>query len=283
MYFPRYWQRATVKGPNREGNIFETTAWGWSDTSNEEALAKATERAHAALARLPKDRRGPSTYYEGRPFREPILQDCSGAGIRSLITRNSFGCDVLNTDGVGFADLDCEPLRTSLWANLFGSAKKQLAEHQQRWEQLALSKLREWQRNNPSWGLRIYRTAGGLRVLVISKPVRADDEAKQWLASIGSDPLYRRLCADQKSFRARLTPKPWRCGVRQLDVRFPCSSPKDEQRLAAWLERYQEKSGGFAVCEYIETAGPDTSDAVIRPVLELHDARTLVGSGLPLA
>jgi len=282
MYFPRYWQRATVKGPNREGAIFETMAWGWSDASNEEALAKATERARMALARLPQGHRGPATYYEGRPFRELILEDASRDGVRTLVTRNSLGCDVLNTDGVGFADLDCEPVRTSLFARLFGGAKKVQAEHRLNWERDALDRLRAWQRGNAAWGFRIYRTAGGLRVLVTSRLVRADAEAKSWLASIGSDPLYQRRCVDQKSFRARLTPKPWRCGFKQPDVRFPFITAKDEQRMAGWLEKYRQKSSGFAVCEFVETAGPEHVDAAVRPVLELHDARTMVASR-PLA
>ena len=283
MYFPRYWQRATVKGPNRKGETFETMALGWSDTSNEEALAKATERAWAALARLPLEKRGPSCYYEGRPFREPILEDASRNEVKVLITRNSLGCDVLNTDRVGFADLDYEPLRTGLFANLFGSAKKQKAEHRQNWEQQALARLRDWQRGNPAWGFRIYRTAGGFRVLVTSHLMEPDAQAKQWLESIGSDPLYQRLCRDQKSFRARLTPKAWRCGLRQPEVRFPFATPKEEQNMAAWLEKYRQKSGAFAVCEYVETAGPASVDAAVKPVLDLHDTRTLIASGLPLA
>ena len=283
MYFPRYWQRATVKGPNRAGETFETMAWGWSDTSKDEALAKAMERARAALARLPLDKRGPTTYYEGRPFREPILEDVSNGGIRTLITRNSLGCEVLNTDGVGFADLDYEPPRRSIFANLFGLGKKQAAEHRNNWEQQALASLRNWQIGHASWGFRIYRTAGGLRALVISKPVKADGEAKEWLTSIGSDPLYQKLCADQKSFRARLTPKPWRCGMKQPDVRFPFATASEEQRMAAWLVKYRQKSDGYAVCQFLETVGPTAIEAAVKPVLELHDARTLVGAALPLA
>ncbi len=275
MYIPRYWQRATVQGPNRKGETFETIAWGWSDISSDDALAKANDRARAALARLPLDRRGPSSYYEGRPFREPILEDVSRGDIRTLITRNSLGCDVLNTDRVGFADLDCEPLRTSLFARLFGKAAKLREEHRRAWDEQALVRLRDWQRSNLAWGFRIYRTAAGIRVLVTSHAMPADAAAKRWLESIGSDPLYQRLCGDQKTFRARLTPKPWRCGVKRLDVRFPFSTPKEEQRMAEWLENYRQKSAGFAVCEYMETIGPATIDPAVRPVLDLHDARTL--------
>jgi hypothetical protein len=284
MYFPRYWQRATVAGPNREGKNVEAMAWGWSDVSAAEALEKANLRARVLLAKLPIRGQPRTLYYEGRPFREPVLEDLSRAGHQALLTRNSLGCDVLNTDAVGFADLDYDPPSVSFLAVLFGSGKKKLAEHRQAWEADALERLRAWQRDHPRWGLRVYRTAGGFRALLTSHLLPAESaEARQWLQAVGSDPLYQRLCADQHSFRARLTPKPWRCRVPKPPVCFPYANPDDEKRMTDWLAAYRAKSQGLAICEYIETLGPSAVHPDIRPILDLHDSRTLVGSGLPLA
>jgi hypothetical protein len=284
MYFPRHWKRATVSGPNSEGKNFEVMAWGWSDVSDAEALQKAEARARAALAQLPARGKARAAYYDGRPFREPVLEDVSRGGSKAVITRNSLGCEVLNTDSVGFADLDYEPLRVSFFSSLFGSGKKKQTEHRQAWEAKALDRLHDWQRTRPGWGLRVYRTAGGFRALVTSQLLQAESaEARQWLQTVGSDPLYQRLCADQHSFRARLTPKPWRCNVRKPSVCFPYGTPKDEQRMADWLATYREKSQGFAICQHIGTIGADAVHPDVRPVLDLHDARTLVGSSLPLA
>lgn len=109
------------------------------------------------------------------------------------------------------------------------------------------------------------------------------DEAKAWLKDMGSDPLYQKLCENQKSFRARLTPKSWRCGLRQPTVRFPWETEKKQQIMEKWISNYQQKSQGFAVCELIETMGAPFPISELKPLIDLHDTRTAVASGLPLA
>jgi hypothetical protein len=289
MYFPRYWAKASVDGPGRLGETVNVVAWGWSDISDADALTKANARAQAALPKIPPEqprrgRGGQAAYYEDRPFREPILEDHSHGASKALITRNSFGCEVLNTDGVAFADIDHEPPRIGLFGALFGGGKKKAAEAQIAWENQTLEKLREWQRDNSSWSFRVYRTAGGLRLLRTSGLLAANGpEAIGWLEAVGSDPLYVRLCRNQKSFRARLTPKPWRCGFRQLGIRFPWAEHAEQKELESWLRKYQEKCAAFAVCDFIETIGNDWPAPDVAGILELHDARTSVGGGRPLA
>ena len=241
-------------------------------------------RAQAALPCIPPASTArQAKYYEDRPFREQILQDHSAGAIRALITRNSFGCEVLNTDVVGFADIDYEAPRIGVLASLFG-AKKKLADLAAKWEAETLDQLRNWQRANAAWSFRVYRTAGGLRLLRTSGPLAAESaEADAWLQAVGSDPLYRRLCKNQKSFRARLTPKPWRCGLKQLRVYFPWTEPGDKATLDAWLESYQAKCAGYAVCDLIETVGNPYPARELEALVALHDERTSVGSGKPLA
>jgi hypothetical protein len=285
MYFPRYWAKASVEGPCEIGDKVNVTAWGWSDVSTDDALARGTARAQTALAHLPANTKRDSraAYYENRPFREPVLQDHSKGPIKALISRNSFGCEVLNTDCAAFADIDFNPPQTGLFASLFGGRKK-AAEAQAAWETQTLEKLRQWQRVNPSWSFRVYRTAGGLRLLRTSGLLQADSfEAKAWLEAVGSDPLYLRLCKTQKSFRARLTPKPWRCGLRQLSVHFPWAEKSEQAELEKWLTNYRPKCASFAVCELLETMGADRPVRELEPILALHDERTSVGKGLPLA
>jgi hypothetical protein len=60
---------------------------------------------------------------------------------------------------------------------------------------------------------RVYLTAKGLRVVCTSALLPW--EKHDWLATrlmkyLGADPDYIRLCGEQKCYRARLTPKPWR-------------------------------------------------------------------------
>jgi len=285
MYFPRYWAKASIDGPGRLGKTVNVLAWGWSDVSTDDALRHATERARALLPRIPPV---PGTarqqaYYGDRPFREPILEDLSKGPIKALITRNSLGCEVLNTDCAAFADIDFDPPRLGFFQSLFGGRKK-VVEAQTLWEQETLEKLRQVQSGARSLSFRVYRTAGGLRLLIVSRLLPGDNaEAEKWLVAVGSDPLYLRLCHNQKSYRARLTPKPWRCGLKQLKVQFPWATEPEQKRFEKWLASYQSKCTTFAVCDYIETIGLDKPAPELKSIIVLHDERTSVGKGFPLA
>ena len=79
----------------------------------------------------------------------------------------------------------------------------------------AIAKVENWTRNNPDWGWRIYRTRAGLRLLATHALFDPEAAASDGVFdALGADPLYRQLCKTQKCYRARLTPKPWRCGIR---------------------------------------------------------------------
>lgn len=286
MYFPRYWTKAAIKGPNREGEEWEAEAWGWSDNSLEEARQKAQERARDVLARLPitqRTRGDRDSYYENRPFREPVLHDFSQGKVKALVSRNSLGCEVLNTDCIGFGDIDYVPERTSVFASLFDFGGKKAAAREKEWEGRTLESLRRWRQSNLTWSFRVYRTAGGLRLLVTSRLLKADaPEALEWLKAIEADPLYVRLCKTQQSFRARLTPKPWRCGLRKPPMVSPWDDPVRKPAMQKWLEKYQRESMPYAICEFIEEIGSETA-AECRPFISLHDEKTLAMSGKPLA
>jgi hypothetical protein len=147
----------------------------------------------------------------------------------------------------------------------------------------ALDRLRRWVAEHPEWRVRVYRTHAGLRYLVthaLFSP--ADAEAQAAMTALGSDPQYIRLCRAQKSFRARLTPKPWRVGMEKPPVRFPYQGD-DERRMREWEGRYARASEGYATCELLEEVGGGADHPEITPLLRLHDEHTRVGSGLPLA
>jgi hypothetical protein len=142
---------------------------------------------------------------------------------------------VLNTARVFFADIDLpETSGTAggLLAGLFGKKPTDPAE-------AALARLREWQARQPDWALRVYRTKAGLRLLATHDGFDPASSATQGLlASLGSDPLYATLCRVQACFRARLTPKPWRIGLKAPNWHYPFESPTSESRFQAWLQRY---------------------------------------------
>ena len=71
----------------------------------------------------------------------------------------------------------------------------------------------------------------------------------------GADPLYRQLCKAQKCYRARLTPKPWRCGVRHKPERWPFLDARAEKHFQKWQAQYESFAAGWATCEFVRKIG----------------------------
>ncbi|GGL45685.1 hypothetical protein H9L10_11905 [Phycicoccus endophyticus] len=148
---------------------------------------------------------------------------------------------------------------------------------------LAAEPAWEFARAHPGLGVRVYRTAAGLRVLVTGAGLSpSSPQARRLLTELRSDPLYVELCATHDSYRARLTPKPFRVGVDSLAVRWPCSGPEEERRFLRWVDGYESVAGDYAVCRLVSASGP-VPDAHEQALVELHDSSTGVGERLPLA
>lgn len=148
----------------------------------------------------------------------------------------------------------------------------------------ALDRLRGWLGSNPDWRVRVYRTSAGLRYLVthaLFSP--ADARAQSAMTALGADPQYIRLCSAQKSFRARLTPKPWRIGMENPPVGFPYETPAHEQAMRDWISRYDAASGGYATCQFLEEMGGGAEHPQVTGIRILHDEQSHATSGLPLA
>lgn len=238
MHFPRFW----AKG--RSGAAW---CWRWSDASQADAQQQADRRA-AELEQIIASGTVPNRYtYGDRPLREEILEQQPGVAV----TRNVYGAVVLNAARVMFVDIDFD-----------GHGRH---------EAHALDRLRRWAGQH-GLGVRAYRTAAGLRGLVTSATF--DPKASSALLhDAGSDPLYVKLCEVQESFRARLTPKPWRVELRPPPVRWPFEDEGVEHQFRAWTARYDAACAGRVACHFVEAIGPASVDAEVAPVLALHDAR----------
>ena len=148
----------------------------------------------------------------------------------------------------------------------------------------ALGRLRQWVASHPEWRVRVYRTHSGLRYLVTHAPFApTDPDAQAAMAALGADPQYVTLCAVQKSFRARLTPKPWRIGMDNPPVTFPYESPMEEGAMRQWEAAYDRASQGRATAQFVEELGGGSEHPDITPLRALHDEQTRATSGLPLA
>ena len=267
MNFPPFWAR---------GFSGDFSCWRWSSNSVAEAQALADQAAGQLAERFKRGDLPPKQggYYPNRPFREPVLHEIKNeAGeTAAVITRNSYGCLVLNTARVMFVDVDLpEPKRPGLLGRLFGgkpAAPAQTAEG-------AMAKVEEWVRHHSDWGWRIYRTRAGLRLLAthaLFEPEAAVSEGV--FDALGADPLYRQLCKTQKCFRARLTPKPWRCGVRRKPERWPFPDARAEKSFQKWDAQYQSYSFNWATCEFLKAIGNGEVHPGVQAILKTHDEMT---------
>jgi hypothetical protein len=147
-----------------------------------------------------------------------------------------------------------------------------------------LAQAESWSRSHPGWGWRVYRTKAGLRLLATHAPVAPDEPAtEQAFDELGADPLYRKLCRTQKCFRARLTPKPWRCGSENPPCRWPWEDERSEARFEKWDTRYRKACQDFATCALAATQGSQQIDPTIQPILKVHDEMTRADAKLDLA
>jgi hypothetical protein len=97
------------------------------------------------------------------------------------------------------------------------------------------------------------------------------------------DPAFRQLCRVQQSFRARLTPKPWRCGYVVPPTHYPRETADDRQRFAEWLAGYDVACAGWATCRFTESVGTGAPAPALETVIRLHDGLTRCEEDLPLA
>jgi hypothetical protein len=253
VHFPKFWARGQASAGGSSASC-----WRWSDISEDDARQKATQRAGELAKLFASGSRLDHYSYGDRPAREEIVQTLDDS---AAITRNAYGALVLNAARAMFIDVD------------FGDDGR---------EGSAIQRVQQWTAAHPELAIRVYRTHAGLRLLVTNHTFDPKSpEALRLLEEVGSDKLYIQLCKAQASFRARLTPKPWRIGMRPPRVRFPYESSEAESELRRWVSEYDGASRQVSVCKLLEATGPATVLDEIRPLLAYHD-RVAVGDR-PLA
>lgn len=287
MHFPPYWAKASAQARARDGQMVTREVWGWSDASEPEARRRAGERALRLAAQTATAPGAQPEYgYPGRPLREPVLRVLADgtAGLNAVVTRNSYGCEVLNTDRLVFVDVDLPPAKPSaLFARLFGK-KESSDDERTHVEAEKIARLEAWQRRHPAHAFRIYRTAAGLRyVLLSSLHSPRDPLIEDAFAALDADPDYRRLCRQQESFRARVSPKPWRIGQPRPPHRFPFANAGQIARNEEWLAHYNAAAQGHAVCLHLLTLGDAPLAPGIAPIVAEHDRLAGVASSRSLA
>jgi len=323
MKIPRYWASAEKEITTRDGNQLSATKWYWSDESEDQARLLAKDRLETMLSRLHAGERWPERraydYGENSPLREERLRDVQLPDGHAIITRNAYGALILNVENVMFVDIDLahddrsasaagrhtrafadqpEMFSFQWFVNLimekvFGtppaSSRLQAAAPPSApsapQSYPALEAADRWAAQHPGTVFRAYQTKSGYRLIAMHDTFAPDaPETLRILQELGCDPVYIRLCKNQQSFRARLTPKPWRVSAFQTTppARFPYPAAMLNQ-MQKWIAAYDNASAAYATCRYIKTIGNGTTNPTAQAVANLHDEISRAETSLPLA
>ena len=277
MKIPRYWARANRSADGPDGRPFRLDLWGWSHGSVAEARQLAERRAADIAARLARGDTLHAYAYGERVLREERLRLIGDdADPQAIVTRNAYGAIVLNTARLPFIDVDTGEVRApKKLFGLFGGKST---------PDPALERVREACRRHALQSFRIYRTRAGYRVIATDMTLDPRAETtKTLLQGFGADPSFITLCRLQESFRARLTPKPWRCDCPAPPSRFPREDAAAHARFAEWLREYEARSAGYATCQFLESVGAGRQSDEARAIVIEHDRTSKAESGLPLA
>jgi len=277
MEFPTHWVREQYAGAGPDGRLITRSAYGWSNGDDAAAREMALARAKRAVEYALRGRSATDEYgYGVDPAREELIDTLYHETTPiAAITRNRYGALVLNTRQVMFADIDRPVVKPSLFQRIFGRATPQL--------EAMPDRLRAWQAERPAHALRLYQTAAGYRVIFVeAQHGPLDDQRDVLLRSLETDRVYINLCRRQGCYRARLTPKPWRCGLHVPSARFPFHDARHERVQRQWEQQYAERSKQYATCRLLATIGGDATDPVVQRIVQFHD-RFSLNDDRPLA
>jgi hypothetical protein len=247
--------------------------------TNSDRVAAARGRlVTAAESREQRKQEAAEPYYGMSKRLEETIECKLRHDLDAWVTRNHYGCLVLNAAHALFIDVDV------FVPNELYNPIQDRDERLRPLRQQVLSDLKSVLKDEHGYGFRIYRTAGGFRILASTHEFEPGAvQAERIMNAVGSDRDFVELCRQQRNFRARLSPKPWRCGLRRPPNLFPRKSAKAEQRFNHWLAGYESACSTRATCEYLGSVGRTNLHPRIGAIVELHDSATNALSSLPLA
>lgn len=289
MRLARFWSRQTADATGKLGRV-RAAARGWSNDSLEAAAAMARETASRIAALVADGKTRMESYQYGeRPIPEPVTREFpDGASARAVVTRNVYGALVLNARDLMFIDIDSHDERPANSTSIISAVISLFAGKQPQPVQprppSPVEALVEGIAVERGLSLRLYETAAGHRAIVTNAPHSATaDETEALLNEFNADPLYIRLCRQQESFRARLTPKPWRMKMWEPPVTYPFQTASEQSRFDAWEAKYASAAQRFATCRFIRSIGGAQCAPGFQELIDFHDELTKAKSGLSLA
>jgi len=283
MNIPRYWARATETVQHASGKTASFSCWHWSNVSVLDARQKASARAETLAWKLVNNQKLERYGYGVRPIREEICEGITNRKHNELgiVTRNAYGALILNAANVMFIDID---FASGQGGGLRGIILRLMGKVPVSQTERHLQHIAQWAAEHPQVGMRVYRTFGGLRCLITNEVFDPTQESSlDIMRTLQCDPLYVKLCQSQECFRARLTPKPWRCRVSNPPVRYPWPNKGDEQKQRQWENWYTQTASAFTVCRLIEQLGNSRVHPDVKPIMAFHDKIACSGPELELA
>jgi hypothetical protein len=247
-------------------------AQSYPDGGGSIAVSAARQRLAMAAERCQQRREIKNGVYYGAGSQlEETIEVISGNQVfDAIVTRNHYGSLVLNARRTLFIDVDIDHTASTRYSD--GS-----------WSE-TLNDLCTVLASQQEEGFRIYRTAAGYRVLATAHEfIPGSEQSTRLMNSVSADACFVGLCSRQNSFRARLTPKPWRCGITRPPFAYPRLSLDHESRFAAWLSQYDHRCQDRSTCKFLAHVGSMQVHDRVAPIIEVHDRETKAQSNLPLA
>ncbi|MGL6261731.1 hypothetical protein [Vibrio sp. WXL210] len=268
MKFAKYWEKQEVTVSEKVFGKDVISVWGASNESSQAAKENAEKRLAAMQAFVGGDFDKKDDYEYWVDFvKEEIIEEIKSNDSRvlAILSRNSYGATVLNTDSVLFGDIDVPP--SSFIERMLGKLGRP-----QKDKAYYLKSIERYQKNHPDLSFKVYETHSGLRFIVTNRTFSPQESiVREMFTDLNVDPLYMRLCQQQECFRARLSPKPWRVAVDRPSSRYPRESEKEQLEFQQWLSKYKASSVNNAVTKYLASFGSEKVHPDVQKITELHD------------
>ena len=277
MRIPLYWSKATAEGSDERGRATSFSCWRSSDVSVEDAQQSALATATKVLQKLAADSLGGRYPYGDAPLREEVVQrfeDAQG-NLYAAVTRNGYGSLVLNAARVMFIDIDFPATQRSgglmaFFARLFGKSPP-LPDAQQEQEETQRIDCSSYS-NTTGLGHSRLSYAGRRPRSGDARPFRSDFRCGLGHAEgCRGRSVVRAALQGAECFRARLTPKPWRCGHNVNRTVWPREGERQQQRFDKWLAAYMSHQSQYATCRYLGTLGSNAVHPDVETIVEVHD------------
>ena len=85
------------------------------------------------------------------------------------------------------------------------------------------------------------------------------------------DKTYMLFCLRQNCFRARLTPKPWRIGIKRLDIQYPPKNNEENLKYLDWVNKYNDKKNNFSSTKLKFEIGSGIVNPDFIDIIKTHD------------